>query len=340
VIDMAKLPLYGKIGFRDMPQGANTSLWYNKFCNQWESWDKGLGENKIHWINTVVGQRGDQEQIQEFVKRRKELVENNGGVDLLFRTQGKFVTGLGMNHPVENGFAWHHTLGTPYIPGTSVKGVVRDYARTLKEEGKITIEDIDRIFGPDNKNTDSRIGSVIFLDAIPVSPVEIVADIMTPHYGPYYSKNEVPGDWHSPNPIPFLVVDSDQEFLFGIVPRNAEAEKDLKLVEKWLVDALEQSGAGAKTAVGYGRFKHIEIKSRGEEWVNDIAREHGKDPSKAITELPKVIRERWMNIEDPDLMRDIAEALRKDLVGKNKWKVKAWGQLEKLRSALREYLGE
>jgi CRISPR-associated protein Cmr6 len=32
---------------------------------------------------------------------------------------------LGNPHPVEKGFLWHPTLGTPSLPGSGVKGLVR-----------------------------------------------------------------------------------------------------------------------------------------------------------------------------------------------------------------------
>ena len=47
----------------------------------------------------------------------------------VFTTDGRFVTGTGRSHSVENGFAWHPTLGTPYLSGSSVKGMIRARAQ-------------------------------------------------------------------------------------------------------------------------------------------------------------------------------------------------------------------
>jgi CRISPR-associated protein Cmr6 len=80
---------------------------------------------------------------------------------------------------------------------------------------------------------------------------------MTPHYGPYYQRGENPGDWFNPVPIPFLTIAPGQDFLFAVAPRRPktqEADTDLQLIEDWLESALDLIGAGAKTAVGYGRF--------------------------------------------------------------------------------------
>ena len=83
-------------------------------------------------------------------------------------------------------------------------------------------------------------------------------DIITPHYGPYYQEGKTPGDWHSPIPIPFLSVDSNQEFVFGLMPRrlsNPDDNEDCSKAKGWLNDALRDLGGGAKTAIGYGRFE-------------------------------------------------------------------------------------
>ena len=249
------------------PIDANSGLWYDKFCNQWriepyqaalKNWtmekdksDKGDGP-KLSWIKTVTGKPcGESVQLTEARDRVARLLEAQSQPLLFYRLESDFVTGLGREHPVENGFAWHHTLGTPYLPGSSVKGVVRAWAEVWA--GAET-EDVCRIFGDTNE---TGAGSVIFLDALPAMPVQLKADIMTPHYGPYYQDKEAktpPADWHSPNPIPFLVVEAGTSFVFGILPRRKDAEADCKRVEGWLKEALSWTGAGAKTAVGYGRF--------------------------------------------------------------------------------------
>jgi CRISPR-associated protein Cmr6 len=47
-------------------------------------------------------------------------------------------------------------------------------------------ETIDRIFGPRDSDI-SRVGSVIFLDAIPMEQVQLKADVMTPSLWPLLS---------------------------------------------------------------------------------------------------------------------------------------------------------
>lgn len=46
-------------------------------------------------------------------------------------TTAPFTTGLGIEHPLENGFAFLDPYGLPYLPGSSVKGVLRRAAEEL-----------------------------------------------------------------------------------------------------------------------------------------------------------------------------------------------------------------
>ena len=246
--------------FGQMPKAANAGLWYDKYCNQWqevpEYGDKlshwSLGDNKQDWINTVTtAPIGNGSELEEACKRRKQLARIMNAEPQLFKTDWRFVTGLGQAHPVENGFAWHHSLGVPYLPGSSVKGMVRAWAEQWEKAGE---NETKRLFGPKGAGT---VGSVIFFDALPVSPVRLETDIMTPHYGPWYSDGKAPGDWHDPVPISFLTIAAGQIFQFIIAPRRPDIDSDVadaKTAQAWLKDALKWIGAGAKTAAGYGRF--------------------------------------------------------------------------------------
>lgn len=250
---------------------SNAGLWYDKFCDQWylDSEKSGLsrwsleafkdGNPKLYWINNLAAKTiGSEILLNEAVERQAWLLSAYGQTPLFFKTDWHFVTGLGREHPVENGFAWHHSLGVPYLPGSSVKGMVRawvEYWLDPKPEDEV----LRRIFGPRGEaaRKSPASGSVIFLDALPIKPVNLKADIMTPHYGPYYQDpcKDPPADWHSPIPIPFLVVTPDTTFQFGLLPGRSEYESNVEEARKWLAMALEYIGAGAKTAVGYGRMR-------------------------------------------------------------------------------------
>jgi len=271
------LPLYAAaqelINELSCPVHANAGLWYNKFCNRWEDrgrqWtlnaedkrrnDKGNHDTrKTSWIKSVTGKPcGDSAQLQENLERYITLVKLCGGDVRVYRTSSRFVTGLGNEHPVENGFTWHHILGTPYLLGSSVKGVLRDWVENwlddIKNENRNGI--VNKYFGS-QKNAKAA-GDLIVFDALPVKPVKLETEIMTPHYGEYYQdtdSNKPPADWYSPVPIPYLTVAENQLFVFGLAPRMGKTI-DLQQVFSWLDLALETMGAGAKTASGYGCFQ-------------------------------------------------------------------------------------
>lgn len=236
---------------------GHAGLWFDKFCDRWRVQDRtwsmksGKGDDgkgpKLEWIDTLTtGRVGTAHQIDECASRLVRLIGRRGGQLAVFSTESRFVTGLGRSHPVENGFAWHPTLGTPYLPGSSVKGLVRAWTR-LDADPSPTCETVERLLGDPG-----TAGGISFLDAVPIEPVQLEADVMTPHYAGWTTK-EPPGDWCSPVPIPFLVAAAGTPFLFGVVPGRADTA-DLSAVMFWMCSALAWNGGGAKTAVGYGRF--------------------------------------------------------------------------------------
>ena len=247
-------PLYqprsGAFPKRD--ERGHAGLWYDKFCDRWsiKTWQleaKDPATGKLGWIKTLTGQPlGQRQQLQEACTRLIQLATCRGGKVLVLRSESRFVTGLGRSHPIENGFAWHPTLGTPYLPGSSIKGMVRAWAK--QEDPQADTAMLNRIFGAAGKS-----GALSFLDAVPTEPMRVEADVMTPHYAGW-SPQDPPGDWRSPVPVPFLVTAAGMPLLFSLIPCDTLEPSDLERVMGWLADALAWAGAGAKTAVGYGRM--------------------------------------------------------------------------------------
>ena len=330
---MPNLPLYEEANndktLEKLHPNGNAGLWYDKFGNSWEN-AKFQKFQKEKWIKAVTNRHcGNSNELKRQWLRRWEMVVELKSQNLCLKTASPFVTGLGREHPVENGFLWHHTLGVPYLPGSSVKGMVRAWIEQWADEKDE--EEINRIFGPRQKRPTEppQVGEVVFLDAIPLYPVRLKADIMTPHYGEYYQNKErpkAPGDWISPVPIPFLAVKEDTTFHFAIVPRRhpcleapGESEKsnglpvgesrkggrrsDCETMLGWLKEALEWIGAGAKTTVGYGRMS-----------VDKDAQNRCEISHKEIREREK--REQKSRKEKEGLPEDAKEVV--DLIGKLK----------------------
>ncbi|MGA8943035.1 MAG: type III-B CRISPR module RAMP protein Cmr6 [Thermoactinomyces sp.] len=218
----------------NLPNHANVGLWYEKYCYTWDiekvvtpkgkiDW-KNTGSSpkyKTAWIDTVTRRKiGKKKELQEACDRLSALSEHMGGKSIPMESTSRFVTGIGQAHYVENGFSFHHTLGVPYIPGSSLKGMVRawanEWAEWKNEEEQKQV--MNRIFGPDNRKdgrkrdkkfdsdsrngsntdrnsdsdnrknntTDRSIGKILFMDAIPMKPVKLEKDILTAHHMDYY----------------------------------------------------------------------------------------------------------------------------------------------------------
>ena len=264
---------------RSRPTDGHAGLWFDKFCDRWRvegtAWimrsekDGDGNSPKLEWINTLAGgEVGSAAQLDSYSLRMMRMAEKRGGRFAVFTSESRFVTGLGRSHPVENGFAWHPTLGTPYLPGSSIKGAVRAWAR-LDASPPAPCETFKRLFGDAGSA-----GGICFLDAVPIAPVRLESDVMTPHYAGW-TETKPPGDWCSPTPIPFLVTAAGIPLLFSIIPCGEVSDEDLDIVMSWLCSALAWSGGGAKTAVGYGRFARDNVKTDAlEERLRDQEREH------------------------------------------------------------------
>jgi CRISPR-associated protein Cmr6 len=184
------------------------------------------------------------------------------------------IVGLGGESVYETALTLHHVFGFPFIPASSVKGVVRSWIITTvfekDEKGEIDLKNAEKrakqnadfcfIFGSNAESYDkkARQGEVTFFDAYPTTAPRIKPDLMNPHYGEYYDKNsqKFPTDTQSPIPIFFLTV-AGAPFQFIIASKKWDLTQLFKgkTLENWLIDALQNHGIGAKTAVGYGYMK-------------------------------------------------------------------------------------
>lgn len=289
---MGEMALYrgaGQHPDKQRPQG-NVGLWYSKFYSgfdlaqlsaiaQGKDSERGKGKStseKADWLKKLEGASvGDRAQMNEYAGRRRLMVDTMRGALVYVKNEVRFVTGLGLAHPAENGFMWHPVLGSPYLPGSGVKGVVKAWAEAERLDAGLC----EAIFG-----AEERAGQIAFLDAVPVAPVVLAVDAMTPHYGPYYQNVEIPGDWHSPVPIPFLTVAPGCMLQCAVIARprqdemdgkpwaldNAEMRKLIETAVEWLTRAFGELGAGAKTAVGYGRFALVDGSQVGADWVKGL----------------------------------------------------------------------
>ncbi len=263
-----KIPLYRNCQSSQFhKKKSHSGLWFERFFNGYtreaDNWTIP-SEAKKNFLRdawgTVGHVCGDRNSLNLYNQRHKKLVNQLGGICRIYENDWNWVTGLGLPNPLENGFIWHSTLATPYLCGATIKGLLRFWMETEEKTDPVLI---NRWFGSDNQSPEnqdkSQAGELIFFDAVPYEPVTVALDIMTPHMGNWYAKGNkastnnpesVPADWHSPVPIPFLVVQKSK-LLFSIAPKSG-CEMDPVTIDHALEQALDKMGAGAKTAVGYG----------------------------------------------------------------------------------------
>jgi CRISPR-associated protein Cmr6 len=207
-----------------------------------------------------------------------------------------FATGLGNEHPLENGFSFLSPYGLPYLPGSSVKGVIRKAAEELlsgdwdDDTQGWSADAIRALFGPgeedDARDSNPLQGALRFWDVIPTPPAAIKNDkalltveIMTPHHSGYYQDGKTPNTSESPTPISFLAVAAEAHFTFHVECNPARINPELQanwrqLLEAAFTHAGKWLGFGAKTAVGYGRMA---LDKKAKETADDKAAEQARN---------------------------------------------------------------
>jgi len=207
-------------------------------------------------------------QISALRTRQQALLSHYGpnGMRLSTTSTAPFTTGLGNEHPIENGFAFLTPYGLPYLAGSGVKGILRRAMQELQSEGEsgFTADAINALFGPetgpddDTLSEDARRGALDFWDVFP-QPAgnKLVVEIMTPHFGKYYQGDDTPHDSGAPVPVSFLAVPAKSQFDFHVVCQPSRLPDSLRnqwqtLLHRAFQHAFEWVGFGAKTSVGYG----------------------------------------------------------------------------------------
>lgn len=197
------------------------------------------------------------------------------GLQLDAITTAPFATGLGNEHPTENGFAFLNPYGLPYLPASGVKGVLRQAARELASgdwgESDWSGDYINTLFGSEPGSEKLRRGAFIFWDVIPqIKGDSLAVEIMTPHHTHYYQDQQTPHDSGQPTPISFLTVPAGSGFTFHVqcdfamlsqaAPELAQDERWKTLLEEVFSHAFDWLGFGAKTSVGYGAMQEDQVK--------------------------------------------------------------------------------
>ena len=257
--------VYASKDFGKCPPGHRFNLYFEVWENNW-SLDKTHKTDALRQTlscsavtGLMTGLRNRQNQLAGALLETNRIV-----IDV--KSTSPFATGLGLEHPVENGFAFLTPYGMPYLAGSGVKGVLRRAAEELCQDGATSFDDtvVNALFGMDSQTAPRR-GALTFWDVFPVpAKNSLVVEIMTPHSSHYLQDGKAPHDAGKPNPIPFLAVPAGSEFRFvvtcepSLIPTEIRADLQTRwkpLLEEIMQHAFDWLGFGAKTSVGYGAME-------------------------------------------------------------------------------------
>ncbi len=249
-------------------------------------WDKNDFASRQAWRDVCALGKADVERMQALVARQAGQASAVNPTEIL-RLQASatapFTTGLGNEHPLENGFAFLNPYGLPYLPGSGVKGVLRQAANELASgqwdasnwssdlrhevheragtdgrKGKHLFDasDLDVLFGSEAPDGENHLRGVLsFWDVMPqIEGSSLMIEIMTPHQSHYYQQkgaagSSSPHDSGSPNPISFLTIPPGSGFAFHVMCDSTQLERlapDLAANDRWkalLTEAFEHAFA-------------------------------------------------------------------------------------------------
>lgn len=235
-------------------------------------WNKNDFAAKQAWKQVTALSKKDKELAASLLERQFHLASRSGDASLLSLealATAPFTTGLGNEHPLENGFAFLNPYGLPYLPGSGVKGVLRQAARELAagewgdrhgwskdcdfqlrlNNESIRFSTLDALFGLQSADpqTQHLRGALTFWDVIPqIKGDSLAVDIMTPHQSHYYQQkpdrkagnSASPHDSGQPNPISFLTIPPGSGFAFHVqcdLDHLRRIAPELAADERWKV---------------------------------------------------------------------------------------------------------
>jgi CRISPR-associated protein Cmr6 len=262
--------------------------------------DKGrpIGKERSFWLQDICRDFQPDSEVISAVHKRW-LATTEGAARFTMVTRSRLIVGLGGKGALEFGITLHPVTGLPYIPGSALKGLCRNYTLYfIAEQSGVSLDpskvkDISevaqqldeqlsglkdhglkcnpelaalyrKLFG-----VQGEAGHCVFYDAvireIPANMRLLAVEVMTPHFRKYYesSGKDAPHDADNPNPITYVAVNAGIPFRFAIGRRkNAPMDTPIGDARTLLHEALQMMGIGAKTAAGYGVFSPVESKKK------------------------------------------------------------------------------
>ena len=284
---------------------------------------------KTAYIRRICGVTADSFYHNAYQRWRTATTDPLRFRQSVFALQSRLFIGLTGGGMLETGCAISHSYGMPYIPGSSIKGVVRaQVSKSLFGEQNPAV--IAELFGaeaklnkekPEESDPLGLSGLVNFHDALVGSHSAerpLVEEIVTTHHLDYYGSEGATPATDFDSPIPNAQIAVQGAFLFVLEGPLAW----LELAEKMLIAALDQGGIGAKIRTGYGLFDPQPKVPAGTvcAWVGEtIARLAKQNNAQADDTLRgKGLAAEWAALTDPVLKAAALEDIR------SRWQAQGW----------------
>lgn len=127
----AALPAYMNkhVSSQDIPPGHRFGLYFPIWKDDWKKADQEKTtalEKATHLSAKAL------KVLSALCQRQQAIALQHESIRYFPATStSPFVTGMGNEHPLENGFSFLNPYGLPYLPGSSIKGVLRSAAEEL-----------------------------------------------------------------------------------------------------------------------------------------------------------------------------------------------------------------
>lgn len=127
----AALPNYmdKHLASQEIPPGHRFGLYFPVWRDDWTKADS----EKTIALKKATSLPSASIKLAEALRLRQQAIalQNEALGYFPAVSTSPFMTGIGNEHPLENGFAFLNPYGLPYLPGSSVKGVLRTAAEEL-----------------------------------------------------------------------------------------------------------------------------------------------------------------------------------------------------------------
>lgn len=144
----AAVPKYVGASFDEAPPGHKFKLYFSCWSRTWEREHLDAPLSRAASIPNP-----SRDARAALVDRQAHLAASSENVLTVHAdTRAPLVTGTGAEHPSDNGFAFLDPHGLPYVPGSSLKGVVRratEHLALFDDHSSWTIPAVWALFGMD-----------------------------------------------------------------------------------------------------------------------------------------------------------------------------------------------